>query len=482
MRIRTRLFLASLILVGFGFYSLVDWILDDLRPRYLETMEESMVDTATLLSSSLADQVRDGVIEVDELRATFDVAEKRRFSAKIYQVTKTRLSMRVYVVDRSGMVVFDSDNGKDEGKDYSQWNDVIRTMRGEYGARTSRTNPDDAKTAILHIASPVMLDGQIIGVLTVCKPADSVTLFVEAAKKKIIVVGILAAIAVVLLGTVTSFWITWPIQRLTNYAKAIRDGQRVTTPKLGRNEIGTLGAAFEEMRDALEGKQYAERYVQTLTHEMKGPLSAIQGAVELMEEDMSPEQRKQFLGNVRAESGRIQDLVERLLQLSSLETRKGLRDVEEIDLARLLAKVLESINPLVAAKGIIVVSAGKDSATVSGERFLVRQALSNLLQNAVDFSSQGDRISVALHKKENAVEVTVSDNGPGIPEYALNRAFDRFYSLARPDTGKKSSGLGLAVVREVAVLHGGQATVGNRPEGGAIATLVLPTDQPRRSS
>ncbi len=482
MKIRTRLFIAFLILVGLGFYKLVDWITDDLRPRYLETMEESMVDTATILSSSLANQVNDGSIAVGDLRAIFDTAHSRRFSAKIYAMTKTSLDMRVYVVDRNGTVLFDSDKGRDEGKDYSQWNDVVRTMRGEYGARTTHTTPDDPATAILHVASPIIVGDEIIGTLTVCKPADSVALFVEAAKKKIMLAGILAAIAVVLLGAVVSSWITSPIEKLTDYAKGIRDGQRVSPPKLGRNEIGALGAAFEEMRDALEGKQYAEKYVQTLTHEMKSPLSAIQGAVELLQEDMPPEQRRQFLGNVRAESARIQDLVERLLQLSALETRKELRDVEQIDLLKLLREVLESMTPLFAARGITVATDGHAPVTVSGERFLVRQALSNLLQNAVDFSQRDGRVSVALRTKGDTVELTVSDNGPGMPEYARDKVFDRFYSLTRPDTGKKSSGLGLAVVREVAVLHGGMATLENRPEGGAIAALVLPIDQSHRAS
>jgi len=77
------------------------------------------------------------------------------------------------------------------------------------------------------------------------------------------------------------------------------------------------------------------------------------------------------------------------------------------------------------------------------------------------------------------VELAVRDRGPGLPEYARDRVFEKFFSLARPDTGKKSTGLGLALVKEVAALHGGSAKLANHPDGGAVATLTLPRPKAR---
>ena len=479
MKIRTRLFVALLVLVGAGFYVLIDWILDDLRPRYSATMEESMVDTATLLASWLENQVEAGVIRTDGLRSAFDTAQKRRFSAQIYELTKTRVNMRVYVTDRSGIVLFDSDNGRDEGKDDSRWNEVHRTMQGQYGARATRTDPDDPMTSTYFVASPIRAGNEIVGVLAVCKPSRSVAVFLNTAKRQIAVAGGIAAIVVVVVGMAVSLWIVWPVEKLTRYAKAIRDGKRAPPPRLGSGEIGALGVAFEEMRTALEGRQYVEEYIQTLTHQMKSPLSAIRGAAELLEEDMPDDRRRQFLHNLRSESDRIQDLIDRMLQLSALENRRELRDVETIDLAQLMADIIESMEPVLSGKRIQVSLARAEPVVIKGERFLVRQAVSNLLQNAVDFSEPGSEIAVATQKADGQAEIRVLDNGPGVPEYALDRLFDRFYSLRHPGTGRKSSGLGLAFVREVAELHGGRVTVGNRPEGGARAALVLPVDPPQ---
>jgi two-component system sensor histidine kinase CreC len=115
-----------------------------------------------------------------------------------------------------------------------------------------------------------------------------------------------------------------------------------------------------------------------------------------------------------------------------------------------------------------------DRLTVEGNSFLLHQALENLIRNAIEFSPKGGTVTVSAAVEPGGVTVAVTDEGPGIPEYALGRIFERFYSLGRPDTGRKSTGLGLNFVREVAKSHGGKVRVANRPEGGAVAELILP--------
>jgi two-component system sensor histidine kinase CreC len=103
----------------------------------------------------------------------------------------------------------------------------------------------------------------------------------------------------------------------------------------------------------------------------------------------------------------------------------------------------------------------------------LRQAIANLLDNAIDFSPAGGEIGVALEKQPGNWRLTVRDHGEGAPDYALPRLFERFYSLPRPATGRKSTGLGLPFVREVAQLHGGDAHFANHPQGGAEVTLEI---------
>ena len=136
--------------------------------------------------------------------------------------------------------------------------------------------------------------------------------------------------------------------------------------------------------------------------------------------------------------------------------------------------MVESHEPLLAGKSLKMEINLPDRPTLAGNPFLLHQALENLVQNAIDFSPKGGTVGVTVAMESDRVTISIADEGPGIPEYALGRIFDRFYSLARPDTGKKSTGLGLNFVREVAKSHGGTISVTNRPEGGALAVLTLP--------
>jgi two-component system sensor histidine kinase CreC len=153
LRLRTRLFLGFFLLTGAGFYVLVGWILRDLRPRYLETSEEGLVDSANLLAALLEEEVgSQGVIPVERFRGAYARLPDRLLNARIYGYTKTRVDLRVYVTDSLGQVLFDSDGGRDEGKDYSRWRDVFLSLRGQYGARTTRVNPAVSTSSVLYVA------------------------------------------------------------------------------------------------------------------------------------------------------------------------------------------------------------------------------------------------------------------------------------------------------------------------------------------
>ena len=124
----------------------------------------------------------------------------------------------------------------------------------------------------------------------------------------------------------------------------------------------------------------------------------------------------------------------------------------------------------------IVVEEGTD-ASAQGDALLLHRAVANLLDNALDFSPSGGTVTLALTTHTRSVDVTVHDHGSGIPDYAEDKVFEKFYSLARPHTRKKSTGLGLSFVKEIAELHHGRVTLGNATDGGAIATLSLPLDE-----
>ncbi len=476
MRIRTRLLLTSLILFAAGSYWLVDWILEDFRYHYFMTMEESMNDSATVLASIVSRQVRDGRVQLSaDVRDGITDAGSRSFSAGIYEFIKTNSNLRVLITDREGIVAFDS-IGQDEGRDYSGWRDIRLTLAGEYGARATQEVREDPDTLTFYIGAPLLVNGEIQGVLSVGKPVSSVLPFMEQAKNRLIVTGIIAVSFILLLQVLVSSWVTRPIRLLIAYARAVRDGEKAPRPALSRGDMGDLASAFEEMRDALENRKYVENYVQTLTHEMKSPLAAIRGASELLQEDMPDEQRMRFLANIRTETCRMHDLVDRMLDLAGVENRRELHDPGPIDLPQLIQECVDSLQPAGRKKNLHI-EQHTQPLQVNGEHFLLRQAVGNLLQNAIDFSPANATVRICARPEGGRAVITVTDEGPGIPEYARKRIFERFYSLPRPDSGSKSSGLGLNFVREAAALHGGSIELNSPPSGGTAARLELPIDQ-----
>jgi two-component system sensor histidine kinase CreC len=161
---------------------------------------------------------------------------------------------------------------------------------------------------------------------------------------------------------------------------------------------------------------------------MKSPVAAIRGAAELLHEDLPAERRGKFVTNIQAEARRLQNIIDRLLALASLESRKKLDDPAPVPLADLATAVCAQLQPAVEARGLRVDLACDAKPEVLGESFLLESALHNLLQNAVDFSPDGGVIRVRVSSDANAqiATITVEDDGPGIPDYALPRLFERF--------------------------------------------------------
>ena len=458
----------AFLVVGFmGLIYLLHFVDEKLKPVYLDPIEDDLAELATLLSSAVSLGSSGSELQFDQVDAILKHAMARRLNARIYDRLKTNIDLHVYVTDNRGLVVYDSENETLMGQDYSSWNDVKRTLLGEYGARATWT-AEETPRLFIYVASPVRVGGQTLGVVSVGKPTPSVAFSVFQKMRQEAFFGVyVAAMLGIALAVLFTIWVTNPIARLTDYAGAIRDGKPVALPNLGKSDIGELGRSFDQMRDALEGKNYVEQYVQTLTHEIKSPLSAIKGAAELLDEPMPDTRRARFIGNIQTETQRIQLIVDRLLELSALESRKSLRHIRPVQLGDVIGEILISAGPLLEAKVLELQFDEEPGLVIEAERFLIHLALSNLINNAIHFAPKKGKIRIYFRD----ASVFIADNGPGVPAYAVDRVFERFYSLRRPDSGRKSSGLGLSIVKRVAELHGAEVFLRNLPQGGAEAEL-----------
>ncbi|HEY5613893.1 MAG TPA: two-component system sensor histidine kinase CreC [Lysobacter sp.] len=476
MRIGLRIFLGYFLIVALAALLLAQVFVAEVKPGVRQAMEDTLVDTANVLAELATDDLIAGRMNDGNFARRVSMLGGRDFGADIWGFDKRGSNYRVYVTDARGIVVFDS-TGRDVGKDYSRWNDVYLTLRGRYGARSTASDPGDEDSTVMHVAAPIRdASGAIVGALTVAKPNRVLEPFIARSQSVVMRWGAVLMVVALLIGLGAAGWLSQQLNRLRRYAHAVTAGERVELPDT-IGEFGELGQALETMRNRLEGKQYVEQFVHSLTHEMKSPLAAIRGSAELLESPLPEADRTRFATSIRMQADRLAQMIDKLLALAAVEHRQRLDNPESIVIAMLAREAAEQCAPRLAqAQVTLHLVVGADLRDVHGDAFLLRQALTNLIENAIDFSTVHGEITLDIQRTGEGVRVDVADRGSGVPDYALPRVFERFYSLPRPAGGSRSSGLGLCFVAQVASLHRGRATLANREGGGAVASLVLPLD------
>lgn len=472
MSLGLRIFLVYVLFVGLTGYFVLNTVMEEIRPGVRQSTEETLVDTANLMAEILRDDFKAGTLSENRWPQLLRAYGERQPQATIWGLPKNQVNHRIYVTDAKGRVVLDS-SGVAVGQDYSRWNDVYLTLRGEYGARSSRSDPDDPNSSVMHVGAQIRDNGKIIGVVTVAKPNSSLQPYVDRTERRLLVYGAALIGLGLLFGALLSWWLSRALHRLTGYAQAVSEGRRVEVPHYRGGELQQLAIAVEQMRTQLEGKAYVERYVHTLTHELKSPLAAIRGAAELLQGEMPAVQHLRFVSNIDSESARMQQLIERLLNLAQVEQRQGLEERVAVPLALLVAELLQAQAARIEGKQLRVEQAIGADLLLIGEPFLLRQALGNLLENTLDFTPVQGLLRLSAERVGEQIEIRFFNETPPIPDYALPRLTERFYSLPRPDSGRKSTGLGLNFVEEVVKLHGGTLRIGN-VENGVEVVLRLP--------
>jgi two-component system phosphate regulon sensor histidine kinase PhoR len=261
-----------------------------------------------------------------------------------------------------------------------------------------------------------------------------------------------------------------------------RDPGRILTARAAPSDAGggTVGAVvvLHDITDLRRADQVRRDFVANVSHELRTPLTAVRGYLEaLAEPDVEAEDRRRFHEILLSNTRRMERLVRDLLRLARLDAGQEQLEPASCDPRELLQSVLEDLKPsLEARRQDVEVSIAAGTGRVTADPAKLHDVLRNLVANATTYSPEASRIRVAIDRLPDRVRISVTDEGPGIPEADLPRIFERFYrvdkSRARDPGG---TGLGLAIVKHLVELHGGQVRVENAPGGGARFTIELPS-------
>lgn len=215
----------------------------EVKPGVRRATEGTLNDTATLLAALAREDLLAANPQQGRLAQAFHQLNQQPLNANIGGIKKVRNEYRVYLTDARGKVVFDS-SGQATGQDYSRWNDVWLTLRGQYGARSTRSDPHDEASSVMYIAAPVMDKGRIIGVLSVGKPNLAMTPVIKRSERRILWAGgALLGIALLIGGGVV-WWINFSIGKLVRYADSVTAERPLPLPEVGSSELRKLAQAL----------------------------------------------------------------------------------------------------------------------------------------------------------------------------------------------------------------------------------------------
>ncbi|MFT5609577.1 MAG: two-component system sensor histidine kinase CreC [Arenicella sp.] len=510
-----RAFAIYFVILGTVIWFTLDNAIERLNDGMRQSAESVILDIAHVLAAFIEDETaRDDTssaldkdslaINSDQLKRVFAGVKSRVLDAQIYQVSKKQVDSQITITDHNGVVIYDS-TGRHLGEDYSRWRDVKLTLEGKYGARTSyvdqqHTEPGDPKVMV--IAAPIIKQGDIIGVISVFKPINGLEqhLLTESNQLKQYAFGLL--MLALLIGYLLSLWFTYALNKIASYANAMAEGESIEAPMFLDRRLADLSASISNMRKQLDGKEYVENYIHSLTHELKTPITSIGGAVELLSEEMaiddisadtasveamSVEDRRLFLNNIQTSNQRMSRLVDRMLSLAKLEGLTALVDTSEFDLLPSIERLVNERYSIIEQAQLSIIKPTQTSYMCVGDRVLLSQAIANLLDNAIKFCEINGQIEITVGPNPvntgkgyvGPYEMALHNQGQPIPEFALPKIYDRFFSMPNAQANKspsKSTGLGLSFVREMMKLHKGSVTVANT-QTGVRATLRWPTQQ-----
>jgi two-component system OmpR family sensor kinase len=288
-----------------------------------------------------------------------------------------------------------------------------------------------------------------------------------------------------------------PIDTITDTANAItrtRDlGNRIDI-RDNASEVGRLAATFNEMLDRIQRLfQAQERLIGDVSHELRTPLTTIQGNVELLQRmaaspsgggtlrlEMAGELFKESLGEVQAESERMNKMISDLLLLAQADSGALQIQMAPVEMDTVLLEVYRQTRRLVEhhkgrSDALEIRLGSEDQAQVRGDRDRLRQVLVNLVENAVKYTHEAGVVTLSLENRDNWVRISVADTGIGISAEQQALIFDRFYRADKARSRELGgSGLGLSIAQRIAHAHGGKITVESQPGVGSTFTLWLP--------
>ena len=450
----------------------------------IESAKEVMIEVSALMSRIASENTINGEIDI----VTFENLIGSYFRSQsntINQASSQRLeNLAIYLTDNDGLLILDSRDLK-IGKNMRHLREVDSALQGGRGITRVDAEPTLGprkargvninyfyQPEFLHASNPIYgKNGEILGAVVVVAP-----MFDLMNKDYLFEFIFYVFLISLIFGALGSYRISRNIKRLDKYISSLFSGEDVSPPNLNI-QFNKLALTIQNARSNVELKDVVEQYIDTLAHELRTPITGIQLTAETLLTPMSDKERKRFIKNILVSNKQMDKLVTRLLDLSRIERRESLMKPKTLKILPIIENAIKapSRTQIIASKNINIALEINKKSTIFAEKILLEQAISNILNNALEFSPKEGTITIKASQTNTAVSIIMLDEGPGMPPHVLRNLFTRFFSVSRPDSGDRGNGLGLRFVRKIMQLHEGEITLKNRLlQQGAEAKLRFP--------
>ena len=374
----------------------------------------------------------------------------------------------------------------DDNASNSRFPEVTRALSG---VASSLVRVSTGGQTVVYVAVPIQRLRAVPGALLLSTQEGDIDRVIAAERFSIFVVFLIAAGVMMVLSFLLAGTIAEPVRRLADAADRVRRGtrarQEIPDFTSRSDEIGHLSGALRDMTTALYNRIEAiESFAADVAHELKNPLTSLRSAVETMPLAKTDDLKKRLLDVIGHDVRRLDRLISDISDASRLDADLQRHDTAPVDTKRLIETLVGICNDLPregAPRVELTVEPAEDGIAepyhIAGHDSRIGQVISNLIDNALSFSPEHGIVSVVIGRIEDEVEITIEDQGPGIPDHALERVFERFYT-DRPEQGfGQNSGLGLSISRQIVASHRGRVWAENisaenrRSAGGTTESM-----------
>jgi two-component system phosphate regulon sensor histidine kinase PhoR len=396
-----------------------------------------------------------------------------------------KLNSRITVINSEGRVIGESAMAMEQMDDHKDRLEVKRAI--QEGIGESKRFSDTLSYNMKYVAVSVKEDNSLIAIIRLAMPLKEMESQFRIIYKVVMTGGLIAIVFVLITGFFLSRNLINPISEIKEAAQSMAQGDFSKRISLnGDDELGILARSLNSMADKLQLRlndmkkldNMRSDFVANVSHELKTPLTSIKGFIETLEGGALDDRENaiRFLAIIKKHAEGLSNITDDLLKLSELETGKDRIERADFNLKNLVAEVVHRYDNVLAEKSFkLEQEFNGNDFQIKADRLKVEHILVNLLDNSMKYTGEGGSIKIFLFGQPDYFEISVEDNGIGIPDEHIDRIFERFYRVDMARSRKLGgTGLGLSIVKHAVLLHGGNVQIESRECKGTKVTVTLP--------